>query len=133
MEGPDLVEKVKKQLIKNGYPDVDVKLIGDVPWRVAKLQGDLPVAQARSLDIFRVPYRKPKEMDKEKLTGGYWPAYLFTSDQVSIPISGGGVGYGGNSHAANEFIVIEGAGPVYGFAGQEKVLATEIFNFAGLN
>ena len=35
MTGPDLVEKIKKQLVKNGYPDVDVKLIGDVPWRRA--------------------------------------------------------------------------------------------------
>jgi N-acetylglutamate synthase-like GNAT family acetyltransferase len=43
------------------------------------------------------------------------------------------VGYGGNSHAANEFIVIEGAGKVYGYAAQEKVLATDIYNFAGLN
>ena len=33
------VEKMKKQLIKNGYPDVDVKIIGDVPWRVGKLAG----------------------------------------------------------------------------------------------
>jgi acetylornithine deacetylase/succinyl-diaminopimelate desuccinylase-like protein len=133
MKGPDLVEKIKKQLVKNGYPDVDVKLIGDVPWRVAKLSGDLPAAQARSLDIFRVPYRRPKELSGDKMTGGYWPAYLFTSDQVSIPISAGGVGYGGNSHAANEFIVIEGAGKVYGYAAQEKVLATDIYNFAGLN
>ena len=67
------------------------------------------------------------------MTGGYWPAYLFTERTVNIPISGGGVGYGGNSHAANEFIVIEGAGLVYGFAGQEKVLATDLYNFAGLN
>jgi acetylornithine deacetylase/succinyl-diaminopimelate desuccinylase-like protein len=131
MTGPDLVEKIKKQLVKSGYADVEVTLIGDVPWRVAKLQGDLPLAQARSLDIFRVPYRRPKDLDR--MTGGYWPAYLFTSDEVSIPISSGGAGYGGNSHAANEFIVIEGAGKVYGFAGQEKVLATDVFNFAGVN
>ena len=37
MKGPDIVEKIKKQLIKNGYPDVDVKLIGDVPWRAGQL------------------------------------------------------------------------------------------------
>jgi hypothetical protein len=91
----------------------------------------LPLAQARTLDIFKAPYNRPKEL--ENMTGGYWPAYLFTSDKVSIPISSGGVGYGGNSHAANEFIVIEGAGKVYGFAGQEKALATDIYNFAGLN
>ena len=39
MTGPDLVEKIKKQLVKNGYPDVDVKIIGDVPWRVGEARG----------------------------------------------------------------------------------------------
>ena len=131
MKGPDLVAKIQKQLVKNGYSDVEVKIIGDVPWRQAPLQGDLPKAQARALDIFKVPYNKPREL--EVMTAPYWPAYLFSDDVINIPISSGGVGYGGNSHAANEFIVIEGAGLVYGFAGQEKVLATEIYNFAGLN
>jgi acetylornithine deacetylase/succinyl-diaminopimelate desuccinylase-like protein len=131
MKGPDLVEKMKRQLIANGYPDVEVKVIGDVPWREAPLAGDLPKAQARALDIFKVPYNKPKEL--EVMTAPYWPAYLFTEGDLQIPISSGGVGYGGNSHAANEFIVIEGAGLVYGYAGQEKVLATELYNFAGLN
>ena len=79
-----------------------------------------------------MPYNKPKELEIDD--GAYWPAYLFSrADVINIPISGGGVGYGGNAHAANEFIVIEGAGQVYGFAGQEKVLATELYNFAGLN
>jgi len=64
---------------------------------------------------------------------GYWPAYLFGDNPIDIPISGAGVGLGGNAHAANEFIVIEGAGKVYGFAGMEKELATELYNFAGKN
>ena len=65
MKGPDLVEKIKKQLVKNGYPDVDVKLIGDVPWRVGKLTGDMPKAQARALDIMQVPYSTPKELEND--------------------------------------------------------------------
>jgi acetylornithine deacetylase/succinyl-diaminopimelate desuccinylase-like protein len=131
MTGPDLVEKIKKQLVKNGYPDVDVKLIGDVPWRVGKLQGDLPVAQARALDMFGVDYTRPKEL--EELAGGYWPAYVFSPEGKAIPISSSGVGYGGNAHAANEFIVIEGAGKVYGYAGMEKVMAATLYNFVGKN
>ena len=39
MKGPDLVEKIKKQLVKNGYPDVEVKIIGDVPWRAGDARG----------------------------------------------------------------------------------------------
>jgi acetylornithine deacetylase/succinyl-diaminopimelate desuccinylase-like protein len=131
MEGFDLVEKIKKQLVKNGYPDVEVKMIGDVPWRIPTLKGDLPIAQARMLDTFKVQYTKPKEL--EAMTGGYWPAYLFGKDILNIPISGAGVGMGGRAHAANEFIVIEGAGKVYGFAGAEKALATVLYNYAGKN
>jgi acetylornithine deacetylase/succinyl-diaminopimelate desuccinylase-like protein len=131
MDGFDLVEKIKKQLVKNGFPDVEVKMIGDVPWRKTSIKGELPVAQARALDIFKVKYTKPQEM--ENMTGGYWPAYLFGSSPIDIPISGAGVGYGANAHAANEFIVIEGAGKVYGFAGMEKELAAELYNYAGKN
>jgi acetylornithine deacetylase/succinyl-diaminopimelate desuccinylase-like protein len=132
MKGPDLVEKIKKQLVKNGYPDVDVKLIGDVPWRTGQLTGDLPKAQARALDIMQIPYEKPKEI--EYMTAPYWPAYLFGgTEAVQMPISGAGAGLGGNAHAANEFYVIEGAGSVYGMAGAEKMQATVLYNFAGKN
>ncbi len=132
MKGPDLVEKMKKQLIKNGYPDVDVKIIGDVPWRVGKLAGELPEAQSRALDMMQIPHNKPKET--ETLTGGYWPAYLFGADySINIPISNAGAGYGGNAHAANEFYVIEGAGKVYGMAGAEKTLAAVLYNYVGKN
>jgi hypothetical protein len=106
-------------------------MIGDVPWRTATLEGELPVAQARMLDTFKVPYTKPKEL--ENMTGGYWPAYLFGKDILNVPISGAGVGMGGRAHAANEFLVVEGAGKVYGFAGAEKALATVLYNYAGKN
>jgi len=33
MKGPDIVRKLRAQLDKNGYKDVEVKMIGDVPWR----------------------------------------------------------------------------------------------------
>jgi len=134
MKGPDLVEKMKKQLIKNGYPDVEVKLIGDVPWREEKLRGELPMAQSRALDIMRIPHSVPK-MDTAT-AGAYWPAYLFGSDYeggINIPISNAGAGYGGNAHASNEFYVIEGAGKVYGMAGAEKTLAAVLFNYSGKN
>ena len=36
MKGPDIVKKLRAQLDKNGYPDVDMKLIGDVPWAKMK-------------------------------------------------------------------------------------------------
>src|SRR5262249_30879558 len=70
------------------------------------------------------------------ILGGYWPAYLFSNQEVgqrvapvSMSIGMGGAGHGGNAHAANEYYIIEGAGKVYGMAGAEKVAATKIHKF----
>jgi hypothetical protein len=69
----------------------------------------------------------------QSIMGGYWPAYLFSGFAVNVPIMGGMVGLGGNAHAANEYLVIEGAGKVYGMAGAEKSVATALYNYAGAN
>ena len=132
-DGIDLMNKVRAQLDRNGYEDVEMRVIGDVPWRRPSLVGDLPKAQLKALQIFNVQHNVPSELREGEDTGGYWPAYLFGKDPVDMPISNGGVGYGAGSHANNEFYVIEGGGQVYGMAGAEKVLTTILYNFAGLN
>jgi acetylornithine deacetylase/succinyl-diaminopimelate desuccinylase-like protein len=131
MTGPDIVAKLRKQLDKNGYKDVQINVVGDVPW--AKMRYDTPIAKAlmQTYDTFGIRYTTPA--DTESIVGGYWPAYLFAGEPVNIPIVGGAAGHGGNAHAANEFYVIEGAGKVYGIAGAEKSVATVLYTFAGKN
>lgn len=144
MTGPDIVKKLRAQLDKNGYPDVEVKLIGDVPW--AKMNSDNPIGQAlkRAYEIMNIPHG---ELNKEyeiggagAAAGGYWPAYMFGNGEIGediapslpgIPIAAGGAGVGGRAHAANEYYVIEGAGKVYGLAGAEKAVATTLYAYAG--
>jgi acetylornithine deacetylase/succinyl-diaminopimelate desuccinylase-like protein len=144
MKGPDIVKKLRAQLDKNGYKDVEVKLIGDVPW--AKMNSDNAIGQAlkRAYEVMNIPHG---ELNKEyeiggagAAAGGYWPAYMFGNGEVGediapnlpgIPIAAGGAGVGGRAHAANEYYVIEGAGKVYGLAGAEKAVATVMYAFAG--
>jgi acetylornithine deacetylase/succinyl-diaminopimelate desuccinylase-like protein len=143
MTGPDIVKKLRAQLDKNGYKDVEVKMIGDVPW--AKMNTDHEAGRAlkRAYEIMNIAHG-PLKPDwgiggGGAAAGGYWPAYLFGNGEVSekvssfagVPIVGGGGGYGGRAHAANEFYVIEGAGKVYGMAGAEKVVAAMAYAFAG--
>jgi acetylornithine deacetylase/succinyl-diaminopimelate desuccinylase-like protein len=143
MKGPDIVRKLRAQLDKNGYKDVEVKMIGDVPW--AKMNTDHEAGRAlkRAYEIMNIAHG-PLKPDwgiggGGAAAGGYWPAYLFGNGEVSekvssfagVPIVGGGGGYGGRAHAANEFYVIEGAGKVYGMAGAEKVVAAMAYAFAG--
>jgi acetylornithine deacetylase/succinyl-diaminopimelate desuccinylase-like protein len=136
MDGIDLVKKIRAQLDKNGYKDVDLKIIGDVPWAKMTYNTDIAHALEDTYDMFHIPYSK--KGSNPSILGGYWPAYLFGNQQVGqrvapveMPIIGGGAGTGGRAHAANEYYVIEGAGKVYGMAGAEKSVATVLYAFAG--
>jgi acetylornithine deacetylase/succinyl-diaminopimelate desuccinylase-like protein len=138
MNGLEIVKRIREQLDRNGYKDVELKIIGDVPWSKMSYDTDIARAMTSTYEIFGIPHGKPAE--HATILGGYWPAYLFSNQDVgqrvapvSLPIGMGGAGHGGNAHAANEYQVIEGAGKVYGMAGAEKAAATIIYNFAGKN
>jgi acetylornithine deacetylase/succinyl-diaminopimelate desuccinylase-like protein len=129
MEGPDLVAKVRKYLDQLGYKDVEINLVGDVPWAIRDRKNEQGRAMDYAQDIFTKPIA-PK-------VGGnaYWPAYLFSGKETNIdlPISSVRGGTGGNAHAANEWYVIEGAGKQFGMATAEKMIATALYVYAGLN
>jgi acetylornithine deacetylase/succinyl-diaminopimelate desuccinylase-like protein len=132
MTGPDIVKKLRKHLDKHGYQDVEINVVGDVPWAKRTYDNDIADALKKTFDVFGIGYDQPVE-DTASILGGYWPAYLFAGDVLDIPIVGGAAGNGGNSHAANEYFVIEGAGKTYGYAGAEKSIATVLYNYAGKN
>ena len=134
MSGLDIVKKLRAQLDKNGYKDVQMKLIGDVPWAKMRYDTDIAGAVAATFDEFGITYQNPTA--EETILGGYWPAYLFASSEVGqrvapveMPIAAGELGNGGRAHAANEYYIIEGAGKTYGLAGAEKSTASIIYNF----
>jgi len=131
MDGMDIVDKLRKHLDKHGYEDVEINVVGDVPWAKMSYENDLAYA---ANDMYKAFGREPDPpIPHESILGGYWPAYLFAGDVLDMPIASGSVGSGGNSHAANEYFVVEGAGGTYGMAGAEKSMATVLFNYAGLN
>jgi acetylornithine deacetylase/succinyl-diaminopimelate desuccinylase-like protein len=155
MNGLDIVKKLRAQLDANGYKDVEIKLIGDVPWsrgssrdtdisnahkaaaEMLGLSGDAnPFFQASTYDSHGVD--KPMGVAEEEATGGYWPSYLFSDGEVgqkvgsvSIPMGmGARAGAGGRAHAANEWYAIEGEHWDNGLAGAEKMVAASIFEYA---
>jgi acetylornithine deacetylase/succinyl-diaminopimelate desuccinylase-like protein len=137
MNGLQIVKRIREQLDRNGYKDVELKVIGDVPWSKMSYDTDIARAMTEMYEQFNIPHSQPAEY--ASILGGYWPSYLFSNQEVgervgpvSMPIGMGGAGHGGNAHAANEYFVIEGAGKVYGMAGAEKAQATIFYNFAAL-
>ncbi len=138
MDGLEMVQKIRDYLDSQGYEDVELTIIGDVPWSKSTYDNRAAHSLMRTYDIFGIRYREP--IPDETILGGYWPAYLFSGrdadlpggTDLSMPIVGGAGGHGGGAHAANEFWVIEGSGEVYGMAGAEKSIATFLYAYAGL-
>jgi acetylornithine deacetylase/succinyl-diaminopimelate desuccinylase-like protein len=141
MHSADIVKKIRAQLDKNGYPDVQLRLIGDQPWSKMSYDTDIAHAVDKTGEMFGRPSREHVEGDSilmDTSGSGAWPGYLFTnSDQgdpsihpIGLPIAGGGVGSGGRAHAANEYYVIEGAGRTFGFAAAEKAVAANLYNYS---
>jgi acetylornithine deacetylase/succinyl-diaminopimelate desuccinylase-like protein len=136
MHSADILGKIRAQLDRNGYKDVEIHMVGDQPWSKMSYDTDIARAVTRMYDEFQIPYTPPSQT--ETILGGAWPGYLFTNSQqgdpgiapIGVPIAGGGAGLGGMAHAANEYYVIEGAGKIYGMAGAEKSFATILYNYA---
>src|SRR3954469_13008935 len=138
MNGLEIVKRIREQLDRNGYKDVELKIIGDVPWSKMSYDTDIARAMTQAYEQFNIPHGEPAHY--ASILGGYWPAYLFSNQDVGqrvapvgMPIGMGGAGHGGSAHAANEYYVIEGAGKVYGMAGAEKAQAAIVYNFAAMN
>jgi acetylornithine deacetylase/succinyl-diaminopimelate desuccinylase-like protein len=161
MNGLDLVKKLRAQLDANGYKDVEMKLIGDVPWsRGSSQDTDIAHAHQKAGELMAsiglgggrgvgpVVPTSAKLTDPNTLlsdagaepSGGYWPAYLFADGEVgqkvghvAIPMGGrGGGGGGGRAHAANEYYTVESVGKGGGLANAEKNAAAAIIQYAQL-
>lgn len=131
-DGLELTRRVREYLDQNGYQDVEMNVIGDVPWVKMGFDNEESRALQETFDVFQIAYREPPA--EPSMLGPYWPAYLFAGDPetgLDMPIVAGAAGHGSGSHSANEFWVIEGAGKVYGMAGAEKSIATFFYAYAG--
>jgi acetylornithine deacetylase/succinyl-diaminopimelate desuccinylase-like protein len=141
MHSADILKKIRAQLDKNGYKDVQLRFIGDQPWSKMSYDSDIAHAADEMADHFGLPHQAHADGNSilmDSANAGAWPGYLFTNAEqgdpnitpIGLPIAGARVGSGGRAHAANEYYVIEGAGKTFGMAAAEKSVAEIIYNFA---
>jgi acetylornithine deacetylase/succinyl-diaminopimelate desuccinylase-like protein len=111
MSGLAIVKDLRAQLDANGYKDVEMKLIGDVPWsRGSDPKNDISMAHRKASQLLgSIGLARPSREDgappaesapvasngkphspfavadvdqDSEPTGGYWPSYLFTDGEV---------------------------------------------------
>jgi acetylornithine deacetylase/succinyl-diaminopimelate desuccinylase-like protein len=158
MDGMNIVKKLREQLDANGYKDVGMKLVGDVPWsRGSSPDADISVAHRKAAvmlglrgagqqlfaDASHYNIRgeiKPLGVSQtdDDVSGGYWPSYLFSDGEVGqkvgtvfLPMGmGDRGGAGGRAHAANEYWVVQGTHWDNGMAGGEKLVVASLWEYA---
>jgi acetylornithine deacetylase/succinyl-diaminopimelate desuccinylase-like protein len=130
-DGAELLDKVRRHLNGHGYGDVEINVIGDVPWVIADYDTAIVRAVTAMYEEFGVEYRLTPGVGAGGL-GPYWPAYLFARDPLQLPIVLGSLGHGGRAHSFDEYYVIEGNEQVYGLAGAEQSYVATIYNYVEL-
>src|SRR5207249_4161073 len=95
MDGLAIVKHLREQIDANGFKDVEMKLIGDVPWsRGSSPDTDISHAHQKGLDVMKaiglaggggassssasINAMPGRTSDLHEMTGGYWPSYLFS-------------------------------------------------------
>jgi acetylornithine deacetylase/succinyl-diaminopimelate desuccinylase-like protein len=59
MESGDIVKKIRAHLDKNGYKDVQLRLIGDQPWSTMTFDTDVAHSVEGMYDKFGIPWNQP--------------------------------------------------------------------------
>src|SRR4029077_457442 len=113
--GLEMVKRIREQLDRNGYKDVEMKVIGDVPWSKMSYDTDIARAMNDTYVQFNIPHGEPAHY--ASILGGYWPAYLFSNQEVgqrvapvSMPIGMGGAGHGGGAARRQRVLRARGRG-----------------------
>src|SRR6266540_2025276 len=61
MNGLAIVKRVREQLVRNGYKDVELKIIGDVPWSKMTYDTDIARAMHQMYDQFGISHVEKSE------------------------------------------------------------------------
>ena len=136
MNGLDIVKKLRAQIDANGYKDVEVKLIGDVPWsRGSSPDTDISKARRKGASIWSPRVLRTRRRGRAPVVGPEfkWDELRFRGEPTRRLLAvlsvgrrrsrpegrhhlhpdgrgGDGGGGGGRAHAANEYYTIEAIG-----------------------
>jgi acetylornithine deacetylase/succinyl-diaminopimelate desuccinylase-like protein len=120
----DLIGKLRQHLDRKGFPDVELRVLGQSEWSATPLES--PIVQA-SMAAYRRMGREPQVWPRNP---GSIPFWIFNREPLNLPFVSAGLGHAVRSHAPNEFIVIDGSEKLFGLAQFETSLAAILYEFA---
>jgi len=101
MEPEEVVEKLRRYLLDQGFDDIEVRVRDSYPW--SKTEFSEPIVQ-RMLTAYRHHGVEP-----EVWPMATWAAPYFVYSRIlGLPVVAGGLGHGGRPHVANEYMRVAG-------------------------
>lgn len=119
MQPDDLVRLLRQHLDACGYPDVAIRVQNAYP--PSQTSPSSPAVQAL---VRSARAAAPGPVEVWPRSAGAAPHYLFT-DVLGLPVAFGGLGHGGRSHSANEYVTVDG------LRRHEYGIAAFLLEFAG--
>jgi acetylornithine deacetylase/succinyl-diaminopimelate desuccinylase-like protein len=101
MEPEEVVEKLKRYLLDQGFDDIEVRVRDNYPW--SKTNFSERVVQ-QMITAYRLHGVEP-----EIWPMATWTAPYFVYSRIlGLPVAAGGLGHGGRPHVANEYMTVQG-------------------------
>ena len=122
----DVVPLARAHLDRRGYEDVEIRPISAYEWSKTSFRD--PIVQALH-GVFTARGIEPQVWPH---LAGSAPFYLYTREPLSLPMVLGGLGHGANQHTVDEYLVIEGEGPIASLDEIEQGYVDFVYRFAAL-
>jgi acetylornithine deacetylase/succinyl-diaminopimelate desuccinylase-like protein len=97
-----VIEKLRSHLIKQGFPEVTVRVPSSYDWGRTPAEAEIIQAAVRATELLGAPYIMwPTWV-------GCMPLYIFNKAPLHLPVSITGMGHRARTHQANEYVTVEG-------------------------
>ncbi len=124
MNPKTIVPKVRKHLDQRGFADITVTEVQTTrPYRV---EFDSGIVQSL-LRSYRAHGLEPMIWPNMAAAA---PWALFSDPPLHLPFMMGGMGHGGNNHAPDEYMIVDGKGAIADLAEIEKFYVRFLYDFA---
>ncbi|MBI3950990.1 MAG: M20/M25/M40 family metallo-hydrolase [Acidobacteria bacterium] len=121
----NIIPLVRAHLDKRGFQDIQIRQLSGYDPPRSKLKSHVVQSLIRN---YRAYSYEPTIWPSMAAAN---PLGVFSAPPLGLPWISGGLGHGGNNHAPNEYMVVEGKGRIPGLAQIEKFYVDYIYTIAG--
>lgn len=118
-----VLQNVKSHLQKHGFADIVIRKLAAVEPCQSSFSEEISQSLIRTYGNLGISYQVwPSSI-------ATIPIYLFNHPPLRLPFATGCVGFGGHSHASDEYAVVRGQGLIAGLSEYEKCIANLIYEY----